>query len=268
MSQSNNSEETKDVCQNHKPGLIVILDESASMHTMGNEPKDAVNNFIREQQSSKDDNDTTFSLWKFNNNVTKMIDDENLKETKEFTCYTPMGMTALNDAIGQAIVTKKSKDQNKNVICVIISDGYENSSKNYDSLQIKNMIQEMENEYKWKFIYLGANQDVYMAGNNMGVNHKRCANFDQVPGGLLEITRFASQTISSYRSIISQDDTTDVDLDISNALPHVTNMRAQSCPVYVPEPKRHRTVHQIPPSVPSPLPLVRQSALLGSIALP
>jgi len=260
MSQPDSAESSpaEVTCTKIAKDIIIVLDESGSMDIMGNEPKEAINEFVAEQQTSLGDDGSTFSLWTFNTSVTKLIDDENLQEIKEFTCYTPGGMTALNDAIGLAITTKKIKAQNKNVICMIISDGCENASQNYSSLRVKNMIKEMETEHNWKFIYLGANQDAYVAGNSMGLNHKRCSNFEQVPGGLRGVTRTASQNIASYRSATAEDNNPDIDLDISGGV----SKRTQSCPDFLPDSslpppnlplRRHYSVQHSSPLVPPPL---------------
>ena len=176
------------------------MDESGSMGNMGVEPIQAINSFIKEQQETIIDTGSTFTLWKFDTTVKNMIDDLPLKDVKEFTDYVPKGMTALYDAIGNAIKTKKTKTKIDNVICVIVTDGIENSSTEFTSADIMAMIKTMENNHNWKFIYLGANQDVIAVGGNMGLNTNLCSVFDASPGGLLTATRNISQSISLYRT--------------------------------------------------------------------
>jgi Mg-chelatase subunit ChlD len=191
--------------------IIVILDESGSMASMGNEPKQAINSFIKDQQQTLND-EATFSLWKFNTGVSKVVDDEKLSQVKEFTDFNPYGMTALLDAIGEAIITKRNKEKNHNVICVILTDGVENSSKKYTSDDIRRMTKEMEEEFNWKFLYLGANQDSFNVGGGYGMNLNRCANFTCEPGNLDRITRSASSAISNYRTLSAAVNETPVDL--------------------------------------------------------
>lgn len=197
--------------------IIIILDESGSMETMGNEPKQAINSFIKEQKEALDD-DATLSLWKFNSGVTKVIDDEKLSDVSEFIDFRPHGLTALLDAIGEAITTKRNKEKNHDVICVILTDGIENSSKKYTSNDIRRMTQEMEQEFNWKFLYLGANQDSFNIGCGYGMNVSRCANFTCEPGNLDKIARSASNAISNYRTLSAANETP-VDLSLN----HVEN---------------------------------------------
>jgi len=177
--------------------IIIILDESGSMGNLGVEPVQAVNVFIKDQQKCLNDRESTFTLWKFNSIVSNVIDNIPLYAVKEFTDYNPSSMTALNDAIGTAISTKKQKANFKDVICLIVTDGLENCSSQYNSQQIKKMISEMETEHGWKFIYIGANQDSFAVGQTIGVN--RCANFDISPGGLSREIKSMSNAVSAFR---------------------------------------------------------------------
>lgn len=184
--------------QESKQDIIFLLDESGSMRDMGNEPVEAINSFIKEQQSILVNDGSTFSLWKFSNVVTKVIDDKLLATVDMFENYKPNNTTALLDAIGEAIVTKKQKENYNNVICVILTDGYENSSKKYNKQEIKEMICNMKKNHNWKFIYLAANQDAFTIGNGYGMNS--CANFSCDKNGLAYITKSTSDAIKMYRA--------------------------------------------------------------------
>jgi hypothetical protein len=79
--------------------------------------------------------------------------------------YNPSGSTALYDAIG---MTTRKLNENigtelisdiATAVVVIITDGYENSSRQFDLAQIKSMIRELEATGKWTFSYLGATLD-------------------------------------------------------------------------------------------------------------
>lgn len=189
---------TNDIKQtNIVQNIIFLLDESGSMSSMGIEPVQAVNKFIQDQKASLGDDGATFSLWKFNTVVSKVIDDIPLKDVVEFVDFLPNDMTALYDAIGSAITTKKNKLSYDNVICIILTDGLDNSSVEYNLSNVKLMISEMETKHNWKFVYLGANQDAFAVGSKMGMAH--CANYRCEPGEMLNVTRAVSDSVSSYR---------------------------------------------------------------------
>jgi len=120
--------------------IMFLLDESGSMESMGKEPVQAVNKFIQDQQKTMGDDGATFSLWKFNSTVVKLIDDVPLQQVKEFTDFRPDQMTALYDAIGQAIKNKSLKEKHDDVICVILTDGLDNQSKEFSASSICSLI--------------------------------------------------------------------------------------------------------------------------------
>jgi hypothetical protein len=180
-----------------KQDIIFILDESGSMATMGSEPKDSVNRLIKEQKEL-DISGTKFTLVKFNSKVNVVYNDLPLEDIPKFTDYYPSDMTALYDAIGMSINNKRKNEEYDNVICVILTDGMENSSKEFDCKTIKNMIKEMEDKHKWKFVYVAANQDAFSVGETFGV--KNCANFIPTGEGFCEMTREISCGISRFRS--------------------------------------------------------------------
>jgi len=178
--------------------ILFLLDESGSMSSMGIEPVQAVNKFIDDQKLAMGDDGATFSLWKFNSTVVKLIDDVPLKNVKEFSDFEPKDMTCLYDAIGHAINTKKKKNSFENVVCIILTDGLENSSTEYSAANIRSMIKDMEENHNWKFVYLGANQDAFAVGGAIGVG--RCAQYTCDPGEMIGITREVSDAVSSYRA--------------------------------------------------------------------
>ena len=177
--------------------IMMIVDESGSMELMGKEPVQAINNFIKEQQKLEI-KDTKFSLWKFNSKISCVYNDENLNDIKEFDDFKPDGLTALFDCIGKSITEKLESKRNQNVICVILTDGDENASKNYELSKIKSLIKKAETFYGWSFLYLGANQDVFKASNSIGITS--CAEFlPEKNGDLINITRSTSETVSFFR---------------------------------------------------------------------
>lgn len=191
------TQETKDkIIQD----IIFILDESGSMSSMEKEPVQAVNNFIRDQKKSIGNDGATFSLWTFNTEVSKVFDDQDLQTITEFKNFKPNSMTALYDAIGYAITTKKQKKKYENVICVILTDGNENCSKYFSRTEIYKMIKDMEDNHGWKFIYLGANQDAFASGSDIGIDQSQCAQYECSPGEMIDLVQQTSIAISQYRT--------------------------------------------------------------------
>jgi hypothetical protein len=168
--------------------IIILIDESGSMKRLGDEPLEALNSFISDQQKSASVG-SKLTIWKFNNKVTTVIDKVLLTNVNQLTEFHPSGMTSLYDAIGRSINDHASS---RNVTCVILTDGYNNSSVEFNSEMIKQLVTERENDYGWIFHFLGANQDSFTSGKNIGI--RRCSTFSPTQGSIDNITAILRNT--------------------------------------------------------------------------
>jgi hypothetical protein len=146
--------------------MILVLDESGSMGTIRNDIIGSINTFINEQKELKKDN-TTFTFVKFSTNVNTSYEKKLLSDVIEVTPndYKPNGNTALYDAIG--ITINKYTDE-KNVCMLIVTDGEENSSREFDHTKITEMINKKKDS-DWKFIYLSADLSTAKQGAKIGI---------------------------------------------------------------------------------------------------
>lgn len=160
--------------------IIFVIDESGSMQGTESDVIGGFNNFI-EQQKTEHQGKITVSLYKFNSYWSRILNDLPIEEIRPLTNgdYTPGGLTALYDTIGNAITdienqAKYSKREHmaSMVMMVIITDGQENASKEYDARKVKQMIQEREQSENWQFIYMGADLDNFADADILGLRHK------------------------------------------------------------------------------------------------
>lgn len=151
-----------------------ILDKSGSMQSVKSATISGANEYI---QSLKNDKkvDYKLTLTLFDTNVSKLFDNQPLSNVDAFTesNYVPNGMTALYDAVCTTIKEVKEKKGQK-VITVIMTDGEENSSKEYDEKALKALIDEKMN---WTFLFMGANQDSYATAQKYGIHADNTMNF-------------------------------------------------------------------------------------------
>ena len=160
--------------------IIFVIDESGSMQGTESDVTGGFNNFI-EQQKTEHQGKITVSLYKFNSYWSRILNDLPIEEIRPLTNgdYTPGGLTALYDTIGNAINDiehqsnyTKSEHKASMVMMVIVTDGQENASKEYDSRKVRLMIQELEQSENWQFIYLGADLDNFADADMLGLRHK------------------------------------------------------------------------------------------------
>ncbi len=156
---------------------LVILDASGSMSCI---KRQAINGFnetvqtIKAAQAKFEEQDHRISLVVFNSDETTTVYDrisaEEVKELNDNT-YIPNCGTPLYDAIGNATAhLRKSVKIDDKVLVTIITDGEENSSREYNGKAIKAIIDELKGK-GWVFTYIGANQDVEKVASTMGIHN-------------------------------------------------------------------------------------------------
>lgn len=212
-----------------KTDIVVVLDSSGSMETMGDEPKEAINQFVKEQREV--DDSSGFTLWVFNNYAEKIYDNVPLSDVEKFTDWFPQGMTALNDSLYMAIDEKLKSDNPSNTVCIILTDGEENSSQKINSKQLKKKISEAEKKYNWKFIYMGANQDAFAVGSELGILNT--ASYAPNSVGLRSVSATASEAIKSYRLNVYKGVANPVLRSISTPCEDISNNARIFCDPYM-----------------------------------
>lgn len=163
--------------------INVVVDRSGSMSSIKDQTESGFLEFIQQQIAS--DVKAKVSLYQFDHEYEEVFSGVDLEyvKTKNWV-LEPRGSTALYDAVGRSInstflrVKKLKEDEKpKGVIFLIMTDGWENASKEYTSEKVKELIERQKKEDNWEFIYIGADQDAITAGSNMGIDMGRSANF-------------------------------------------------------------------------------------------
>lgn len=158
---------------------LIILDASGSMYDIYSEAIDGVNNTlntIRMAQLAHPDLEQRATLVSFNsgrNYLRFIFQDQDINNVRNILPedYKIDNCTALYDAIGDSLhwLKKQIKDDDKALV-TIITDGYENASERYTAQSISLLINEMTKK-KVVFTYIGANQDVILEAQKMGISN-------------------------------------------------------------------------------------------------
>lgn len=182
--------------------IICVIDKSGSMAMVRGDAIGGFNSFLKDQQLLPDKARMTVVL--FDTEYYSLYKGEDIKKVKPLDekTYCPGGTTALIDAIGKTIDESKSRVVGGNkVIFVIITDGYENSSREYTTSQIKEKIEE-QTKNGWNFLYLGANQDAFAEAGKYGINPDMVAGYSHNNMG----TRSAYVAMSRFSSALRSGD--------------------------------------------------------------
>lgn len=186
--------------------LVFILDKSGSMSGLENDTIGGYNSMLKKQKEVEGDCVITTVL--FDNNLELLHDRIDIKAVNPITDkeYTIGGMTALCDAIGMAINKIDNGQKHtaedyraEKVMFVIITDGYENSSRKYTSDKIKKMIEQHKKEQQWEFVFLGANIDAVETANEFGINADRASDYVADSMGTSTAYEMMGSTISCFR---------------------------------------------------------------------
>lgn len=160
--------------------LCVVLDASGSMECIEKDIKGSMNSFMEEQKKAS--GKTVFDVFQFSHEVKRIVEHADMADYSGglMDNYTCSGMTALYDAVCTAIDTigkefadMAEEERPEHVIFAIVTDGYENSSREFSLKDVKERIDRQAKEYSWEFVYLAANQDAFEAeeiSRSMGVD--------------------------------------------------------------------------------------------------
>lgn len=186
--------------------LVFILDKSGSMSGLEKDTIGGFNSLLDQQR--KVDGECVITTVLFDNRYELLHDRIDIRAVQPITGkeYFVGGSTALLDAIGKTIhkigaVQKNTTEDYRaeKVMFVIITDGEENASRHYSSMQIREMIQRQKERYGWEFIFLGANIDAVETAGRFGIDADLAV--DYVPDGEgTELNyRMMSETVATFR---------------------------------------------------------------------
>ena len=177
--------------KNNLTEIVFILDRSGSMGGLESDTIGGYNKFLNEQKSV--DGEATISTILFDDRYEILHNRVDIRNVKPITNkeYYVRGSTALYDAIGRAIdyigsCLRQTKEEERpsKVIMVIITDGLENSSKEYSHFVIKKMIEHQKTKSSWEFLFLGANFDAEEFAETISIDRSRAATYDNSKEGV------------------------------------------------------------------------------------
>jgi hypothetical protein len=150
--------------------ITLILDETGSMQSCKGAAIAGFNQYLGRLRDEPAE--TQFTLTLFNSSKTEVryqsVPVRNVHHLDVET-YRPHDTTPLYDAIGRTLTAARQEaPAEMRKLCAILTDGLENASTEYTRKQIFALIKACEKE-GWTFIYLGADHDVWAAGEDLGI---------------------------------------------------------------------------------------------------
>jgi Mg-chelatase subunit ChlD len=163
--------------------ITLVVDRSGSMQEIRSDAEGGVNAFIEKQ--AEEPGEALLTLVQFDIEYDFVHKGIPVQQVPKYE-LCPRGATALLDAVGRAINEtgerlSKMNEQDRPglVIFVIMTDGQENSSREFTKIQVKEMIQDQQAKYGWHFTFLGADQDAFADARGMGIDAMGAARYSK-----------------------------------------------------------------------------------------
>ena len=159
---------------------LIILDESGSMQSIRKPAVDGLNETLQSIQSAQEIHgelqEHFVTMVFFNSNgIRTMMENQPANQIKMLGMkdFIPTACTPLYDAMGISLSKLRyqldGKEKNQ-VLVTIITDGYENASREYSGIMIKNLVSDLK-ALGWVFAYIGANQNVDEVADSISVDN-------------------------------------------------------------------------------------------------
>lgn len=193
--------------------LVFILDKSGSMGGLESDTIGGYNAMLDKQKQLEGECLVTTVL--FDHGYELLHDRIDIRAVQPITEeeYQVGGSTALLDAMG--ITIRKIGNAQKNtaedyraekVMFVIITDGQENSSREYSLKQIKAQVSEHKDKYSWEFVFLGANMDAIETARHFGIGASHAQSFHADKEGVALNFAVMSEAVAEFRRKGKMDD--------------------------------------------------------------
>jgi len=196
---------------------LLIVDGSSSMSPLTKSTISGVNeqiDTIKSLEKEFPDQKYNMSFMHFNSTVTIEYTNRqaNALEHISDNNYKCQGMTALLDAIGVGVRNLNDRIGDKiytgeaSAVVVIITDGEENASKEFDGSKVKSMIQELQNTGRWTFTFIGANIDSISTAKNYGIHVNNVMQFSGDVNSNSKVYGAVAKSFASRASSINSGD--------------------------------------------------------------
>ncbi len=210
VTKTNQAEMPKDSTKTSQSGKVfnlIILDESGSMGSVWKPALDGANETIQTIKSTQEAHPEQRQFLSFVSFSDKggerfrlLIDNKPIGDVYLLTerDYYPSGNTPLWDAMGYSLSKLEQVVSDEDLVLVtIITDGYENASREYTGASIKALVERLSAK-DWAFAYIGANQDAIEVAGRLGINN--ALNFAADEQGMREMWRKEKSSRARYYS--------------------------------------------------------------------
>lgn len=186
--------------------ISLIVDRSGSMQSIRTDAQGAIRQFIKDQKEAP--GRATFTLVQFDTEVETLYENVDIQTVAE-NAYNlvPRGATSLLDAwgrtmnsTGEFLVSLPEDQRPGHVVFVVVTDGAENSSREFKVDIVKEMTERQRNEFSWEVVFLAANMDAVQVGAQFGVAAGSSLTYGATAQGTQASYAALSKAVTATRS--------------------------------------------------------------------
>jgi uncharacterized protein YegL len=191
-----------------KTEVAVILDRSGSMDSIRRDMERGFRTFVKKQRKAP--GTCVLSLYQFDDRYDVVFEERALEDVTAIE-LVPRGSTALFDAVGHTIArigerlrSKPEGQRPGTVVVMVITDGMENASCEYDATAVRELIARHERKHDWRFMFLGADAASVAEARDLGV--RAAARYAKSAAGVADLYERSGTAVSRLRGQVHAGD--------------------------------------------------------------
>lgn len=185
--------------------LLLIVDRSGSMQGIHEDMNGGIATLLFDQD--EEPGTLLVDAWRFDTTIEKVADNTEPNDPALINLVEPRGGTALYDGIGTAVydlgqhlAALPEERRPSKVVVMIVTDGDENSSREWNLVSIKTLVEQQREQYGWQFVFLGANIDSFGVGGSFGIPQASTMNWEASSAGVASAMSANSISLRNYRN--------------------------------------------------------------------
>ena len=184
--------------------VVFIIDASGSMILLSEDVVGSINGVLEEKRKVAYSEKVLVTTVLFNNVTHFVHESAPILDVPLLTAeqYSPKGLTALFDAIGETIELLQNfrlynRQKTTRTLVFIMTDGKENASRRFDRATIQKMIVDRQKE-GWEFVFLAANINAEETARDIGIRKERAIGWLADERGVHKVGRGISLCMDSF----------------------------------------------------------------------
>ncbi len=188
--------EASQILKDSKVHLIFFFDKSASCRGTEAATIAGYKGLIDNERKTGLPTEVTTILFDGNSHgINKRVE---IARVPELYYVADGNYTAIYDSLTSNLKKLKAETEGEKTIVVIMTDGEDNASMNYNESSTREIIKECI-ALGWEFIFLGANKYAIKTGQMIGIKESNLALFTPTPDGYFTNFKAVQKALESFR---------------------------------------------------------------------